>query len=72
MATSSTIIVVLLYAALIGFFMFCYWKIFSKAGFNGALSLLLLIPIVNLFVIPYLAFAEWPVHKGAINSDTFS
>ena len=46
-----------------GFFILVYWKIFSKAGFNGAMSLLLLVPIANLIVICMLAFGKWPVHE---------
>jgi hypothetical protein len=41
-----------------------FWKIFSKAGFNGALSILMIIPIVNVIMIFFLAFAEWPVLRG--------
>jgi len=37
-----------------------FWRIFSKAGFPGALSLLMFIPLVNLIMIFVLAFAEWP------------
>ncbi len=40
-----------------------YWKIFAKAGFPGALSLTQLVPILNIIVLFYLAFAEWPVHR---------
>ncbi|MBO0779427.1 MAG: hypothetical protein J2P37_11425 [Ktedonobacteraceae bacterium] len=40
-----------------------WWKIFSKAGFSGALCLLFFIPIANIIVFLYLAFAEWPVHR---------
>ena len=36
------------------------WRICSKAGFPGALSLLALIPIANLFLLFFLAFADWP------------
>jgi hypothetical protein len=36
------------------------WKIFAKTGRHGALSLLLIVPIVNLFVLPFLAFGKWP------------
>jgi hypothetical protein len=36
------------------------WRICSKAGFPGALSLLVLLPIFNLFLLFFLAFAEWP------------
>ena len=41
-----------------------FWRIFSKAGFQGALSLLMLVPIVNMFVPIYLAFTEWPALKA--------
>jgi hypothetical protein len=37
-----------------------FWRIFSKAGFSGALSLLMFIPLVNLIMIFVLAFSEWP------------
>ena len=40
-----------------------FWKIFSKAGFSGALSLLMLVPLVNLIMIFILAFAPWPALK---------
>lgn len=40
-----------------------YWKIFSKAGFSGLLSLTLIVPIVNMVMLFYLAFAEWPIHR---------
>ena len=36
-----------------------YWKIFSKAWFSGALSLLMLIPLVNLIVLYIVAFSDW-------------
>jgi len=42
-----------------------FWKIFTKAGFSGALSLLMLIPIVNVVMIFYLAFSEWPAVRGS-------
>jgi hypothetical protein len=37
-----------------------FWKIFEKAGFPPALSLLVLIPIANLVAIYFVAFARWP------------
>jgi hypothetical protein len=40
-----------------------YWKIFEKAGFAPALSLLMLVPLVNVAVLFFLAFAEWPALK---------
>jgi hypothetical protein len=38
-----------------------WWRIFSKAGYSGALGLLMLVPIANLVMILILAFAEWPI-----------
>lgn len=40
---------------------FC--KIFSKAGYSWALGLLMLVPIANIIIIFYLAFAEWPIQR---------
>ncbi len=40
-----------------------YWKIFSKAGYNGAMGLLMFIPIANFIAILILAFGEWPIHR---------
>ena len=37
-----------------------FWKIFQKAGFSGALAILMLVPIANIIMIFFLAFAEWP------------
>jgi uncharacterized membrane protein YhaH (DUF805 family) len=38
-----------------------YWRIASKAGYSGAMSLLMLIPLVNFIVILIFAFGEWPI-----------
>ena len=35
------------YVAMIAFFIYCQWRVWSKAGFNGAWSLLLLVPICS-------------------------
>jgi UPF0716 family protein affecting phage T7 exclusion len=40
---------------------FC--KIFSKAGFSWALGLLMLVPIANIIMFLFLAFADWPVQR---------
>jgi uncharacterized membrane protein YhaH (DUF805 family) len=47
--------------ATIIFAVIIWWRIFSKAGFSGALSLLMFVPIANLIMIIILAFAEWPI-----------
>lgn len=53
-------LILLLWAAVI---ILPFWKIFSKAGFSGWLSLLLLVPVVNLIVLYVIAFARWPARR---------
>jgi hypothetical protein len=45
-------------------FMVPAWRIASKAGYPGALSLLLVIPIVNIILIWLFAFSRWPVERA--------
>lgn len=40
-----------------------FWRICKKAGYPGFLSLLVLIPLVNLAFFYFLAFANWPGPK---------
>ena len=40
-----------------------YWRIFSKAGFNGWLGLAMIVPVVNIIMLYYLAFAQWPIEE---------
>ncbi len=40
-----------------------YWKIFKKAGFAPALSLLMIVPLANVIMPFFLAFSEWPALK---------
>ena len=42
-------------------FLIIWWRIFAKAGYSGALSLLMLVPIANVIVILVLAFGRWPI-----------
>lgn len=50
-----------------------WWRIFSKAGFSGVLGLLMLVPLVNLFMILFLAFSEWPIEREnrALRGNTY-
>lgn len=41
-----------------------FWRICSKAGFPGPLALLMLIPIANIVLPFYIAFAQWPALKN--------
>jgi hypothetical protein len=38
-----------------------YWFIFKKAGFSPFLSLLILVPLINIVALYFLAFARWNV-----------
>ena len=40
-----------------------WWKIFSKAGYSGALGLLMFVPIANLVLLLVLAFGTWPIEQ---------
>ena len=40
-----------------------YWRIAVKAGYNGAMSLWLFVPIINFIVILVFAFTEWPIEQ---------
>ena len=51
---------------LLPIFVIPYWKIFSKAGFAGALSLLMIIPLVNLIVLYVIAFSKWKIKPGKV------
>ncbi|MGH7736812.1 MAG: hypothetical protein ACREMP_02910 [Candidatus Tyrphobacter sp.] len=37
-----------------------FWRIFERAGFSGAISLINLIPIGTVVSVLILAFAQWP------------
>ncbi len=40
-----------------------FWKICLKVGYPGPLSLLVLVPLLNILFIYYLAFVEWPLES---------
>ena len=57
------LIIVAFVLVIVAFTVFVYWKIVSKTGYHGALSLLMLVPIANLILLIVLAFSEWPIQK---------
>jgi hypothetical protein len=61
-AAEFVVIVFILFGAAIGALLTVipFWKICQKAGFPPALSLLMLVPIANVVLPFYIAFAEWP------------
>lgn len=40
------------------------WKIVSKAGYHGAWSLLIFVPLVNIIMMYVFAFSPWPMERG--------
>jgi hypothetical protein len=43
-----------------------YWFIFKKAGFSPFLAILMFIPLVNIVLLYFLAFARWNVVPAAM------
>jgi hypothetical protein len=44
---------------------FCFWRICSKAGYHGALSLIQLVPAIGMIILLIiLAFGNWPINKN--------
>ena len=55
---------IIFYLVLVALFIVPLWKVCSRAGFNGALSLLALIPWLGLIIVGgVLSFAAWPQKK---------
>ena len=59
---------IILIVAVIGFFgvivaVVPFWFILRKAGFDPTFSFFMLVPIANVVLLFYLAFAEWPALK---------
>ena len=46
-----------------------FWMIFQKAGFPGALSLLMLLPCINIIILFYVAFSDWPALRDRRQDD---
>lgn len=40
-----------------------FWRICTKAGHTGWLSLLVLVPLANIALLYFLAFADWPSQR---------
>ena len=65
---AATLTTILLISSVVGlvsiiFAVIVYWRIFAKAGYSGALSLLMFVPIANIVMLCILAFGEWPIYK---------
>ena len=50
-------LIVLIY---VGIWLVPFWKIFPRAGWHSAMSLLMLVPMLNFVLLWVLAFKRWP------------
>lgn len=62
------VVYILFLMAIVAFSIWMQWRILVKAGFNGALSLLLLTGIGGLIIQIILAFTTWPRDRAALPS----
>ena len=50
----------------LGLFLMCifiiipFWKIFERSGHSGWWSLTQIVPVLNIFILFFLAYAKWP------------
>lgn len=63
--TSLTILPLILFPLGAVLFVIPTWRILQKAGFHGALSLLGLLPIVNMVLLWVFAFVKWPNERSS-------
>jgi len=56
-------IMVVITAVILTLALLIAWKVFTKAGYSGAMSLLLLVPVVGIGVMLWFAFTNWPVEN---------
>ncbi|PSF08460.1 hypothetical protein [Marinobacter halophilus] len=45
------------------------WRICQRAGYPGWMGVLILIPFVNLLLLYFLAFANWPANRMGDGND---
>jgi glycopeptide antibiotics resistance protein len=61
LAAAGCMVWLVLLLAMVIFPIFCFWRIFAKAGYNGAMALLCLIPGIGMIIVLcLLAFGTWP------------
>ncbi len=40
------------------------WRICQRTGYPGGMGVLILIPVVNLILLYFIAFSEWPNERN--------
>lgn len=46
-----------------------YWRIVTKAGYSGLIALLFFVPILNIGMLFWFAYAEWPIERQAARAE---
>jgi hypothetical protein len=54
------VVVILIFG---GVFLIPFYKIFAKAGYPGIMSFAMIVPLLNIIMLFFLAFSEWPILK---------
>ncbi len=49
-----------------------FWRICTKAGYSDWLSLLVLIPAVNVVFVYFLGFSEWPSLRRRLSTKVWA
>ena len=49
--------------AIAAYSLYCMWCIAKKAGYEPWYGLLMIVPILNVVLLYYFAFTEWPIEK---------
>ncbi len=66
------ILIALILIAYVYLFISWCWSAVRRAGYNGAWSLLLLLPLVNIIAMYVFAFSSWPVEYRRLGTDAGS
>lgn len=61
MSTGGGPLMMLVFIALI---VVPFWFIFKKTGYSPWLSLLMVVPLLNIVMLFFLAFSQWPAGGG--------
>jgi hypothetical protein len=65
LAAAGCLVWLIFFLAMVLFPVFCFWRIFAKAGYNGAMALICLVPGIGLIIVLcILAFGTWPAGQN--------
>lgn len=54
----------LIVVAIIVLWVLPFWRIATKAGYSGLISILMILPLVNFAILYFLAYEDWPALRG--------